>query len=108
MKKQQILEWLDGEAQGYPERATGNECEDFIVHLAGRIVESDRSELVAAMREWIAQRGKRTLLGMRIAVEHKLHELKPDIQQLLDDVREGRVFQPYYEEFIEPSLKQMG
>lgn len=107
MTKQEILEWLEGEVQGYPERATGNECEDFIVRLAARVVESDRNELVAAMREWITQRGKRTLLAMQIAVEHKLRELTPDIQRLLEDVRAGRAFSPYYEEFIAPALKRI-
>jgi hypothetical protein len=107
MTKPEILEWLEGEVQGYPERATGNECEDFIVRLVGRVVESDRNELVVAMREWIEQRGKRTLLAVRIAAEHKLRELTPDIQRLLEDVRAGKVFSPYYEEFIAPALKRI-
>jgi hypothetical protein len=107
MTKQEILEWLEGEVQGYPERATGNECEDFIVRIAGRVVESDRNELIAALREWIAQRGNRTLLAIRISTEHKLRELKPDIQRLLEDVRAGKAFSPYYEEFIAPALKRL-
>ena len=107
MTKREILEWLEGEVQDYPERATGNECEDFIVRLVGRIVESDRDELVAAMREWIEQRGKRTLLAVRIAAEHKLRELKPDIQRLLEDVRAGNVFSLYYEEFVAPALDRI-
>ena len=105
MTKQEILKWLEGEVQGYPERATGNECEDFIVRLAGRVVQSDRHELVEAMRHWIIERSKRTLLAVRIAAEHKLLELKPDIERLLEDVRAGRAFSPYYEEFITPALK---
>lgn len=107
MTKQEIIEWLEGEVQGYPERATGNECEDFIVRLAGHVVESDRNELIAALREWITQRSKRTLLAMRIGAEHKLRELKPDIQRLLEDVRAGKAFSPYYEEFIAPALKRI-
>jgi hypothetical protein len=107
MTKQEILEWLEGELLGYPERATGNEREDFIVRLAGRLVESDRSALTEAMRDWMAQRGKRTLLAMQIAADHKLRELKPDIQRLLEDVRAGKAFSPYYEEFIVPALRRI-
>ena len=107
MTKPEILEWLEGEVQGYPERATGNECEDHIVRLAARVVESDRNALVEAMREWIEQRDKRTLLAVRIAAEHKLRELKSHIQRLLDDVRAGKAFSPYYEEFIAPALKRI-
>ena len=107
MMKPEILEWLEDEVQGYPERATGNECENHIVRLAGRVVGSDRNELVEAMREWIAQRGKRTLLAVRIAAEHKLRELTPDIQRLLEDVRTNKVFSPHYEEFIVPALKRI-
>jgi hypothetical protein len=108
MTKQEIIEWLDGEVEGYPQRATGNECGQFVTRLAARVVESDRNELVAAMREWITQRGQRTLLAMNIAVDLKLRELTPDIQRLLEDVRAGRAFQPYYEEFIAPALKRIG
>jgi len=107
MTKQEILDWLEGEVQGYPERATGNECEDFIVRLASRVVQSDRKELVAAMQYWIGERGKRTLLAVRIAAEHKLHELKPEVERLLADVRSGKAFSPYYEEFITPALKRI-
>jgi hypothetical protein len=107
MKKQEILEWLESEVQGYPERATGNECADHVVRLAGRVVESDRRELVEAMREWIVQREKRTLLAVRIAAEYKLLELKPDIEHLLEDVRAKVVFLPYYQEFIVPALERM-
>lgn len=106
MTKQEILEWLEGEIQGYPERATGNECGQFVTGLVARVVESDRDELVAAMREWITQHGQRTLLAMNIAVDLKLWELKLDIGRLLEDVRAGRAFQPYYEEFITLALKR--
>jgi hypothetical protein len=107
MTKQEILEWLDGEVEGYPKRATGNECADYVVRLAGRVVESDRRELVEAMREWIVQHGKRTLLAVRIAAEYKLLELKPDIEHLLEDVRSKKAFQPYYQEFLVPALERM-
>ena len=107
MTKQEILDWLEAEVQAYPERATGNECEDFIVRLAGRLVQSDRNQLVEAMRQWINERGKRTLLAVRIAAEHKLSELKTEIDHLLQDVRAGRAFSPYYEEFIAPALKRI-
>jgi hypothetical protein len=107
MTKQEIIEWLDGEVQGYPERATGNECGQFVTRLASRVIESDRIELVQAMREWITQRGKRTLLAINIAADLKLRELKPDIERLLEDVRASRAFSPYYEEFITPALKRI-
>lgn len=107
MTKKEILDWLEGEVQGYPERATGNECEDFIVRLAGRVVHSDRDELVAAMCLWISERGKRTLLAVRIAGEYKLRELQPEIERLLADVRSGGAFSPYYEDFIMPALKRI-
>lgn len=107
MTKQEILEWLESEIQGYTPRSTGNECEQFITRLAARIVESDRNELVAAMREWITQHGQRTLLAMNIAADLKLRELKPDIERLLEDVRTGKAFSPYYEEFIGPALKRI-
>ena len=107
MTKAEILKWLEGEVQGYPERATGNECEDFIVRLAGRVVQSDRREFVEAMRRWVVEHGNRTLLAVRIAGEHKLRELKPDVERLLEDVRAGRAFSPYYEDLITRALKQI-
>lgn len=107
MMTEQVLRWLDDEVRRFPERATGNECEDYVVQLAGSIVESDRNALVAAMREWIERRDRQTLLGVRIAGEHELIELKPAVERLLEDVRAGRVFSPYYEELIVPALRHM-
>ncbi len=107
MTKQEILKWLEDEVQDYPERATANECENHVVQLAGRVVEFDRNALIEAMREWVEQRGNRTLLAVRIVAEHKLLELKPDIQRLLEEVCAGKVFSPYYEEFITPALKRI-
>jgi hypothetical protein len=107
MNKLEILKWLEGEIEGYPERTTGNECADYVVRLAGRIVESDRNALIEAMHEWIVQREKRTLLAVRIAAEYKLLELKPDIEGLLENVQTGKVFSPYYQEFLVPALERM-
>lgn len=104
MNEHDVLEWLEGEMRGCPERATGNEPEDLVVRLAGRIAKTNRNELAGAMRHWIRQRSPRTLLAVRIAAEHQLHELKSDIQQLLEEVRAGKAFSPYYEEFIQPAL----
>jgi len=44
---------------------------------------------------------------MNIAADLKLRELKPDIERLLEDVRAGKAFWPYYEEFIVPALKRI-
>ncbi len=107
MKKQEIQDWLESEVEGYPQRATGNECEDFVVRIAGRLLPSDRGTLIEAMREWITQRGNRTLLAVRIASEHRLIELKPEIESLLESVRAGKAFQRYYEEFITPALRSI-
>ena len=107
MTKTEILEWLESEIQGYPERVTGNECEDFIVRLAGDVVESERTKLAEAMRDWIVQRGRRTLLAIWIAEEYRLRELEPDIRCLLEDVKAGKAFSRYYEELIAPALKRI-
>lgn len=107
MNKQEIIEWLEMEIEGYPARATGNECEDHIVTLAGRLVDSDRENFVEAMRCWITEYSNRTLMATKIAAEHKLHELKPEIEKLLKDVRSGSAFLPYYEEIIAPALNKL-
>jgi hypothetical protein len=44
MTKPEILDWLESEVQGYPERVIGNECEDHIVRIAGCVVESGKTE----------------------------------------------------------------
>lgn len=107
MTEQEIRTWLEGEIRNYPERATGNACGDFIVRLAGRVVESHRQQLLEAMRSWISERSGWTLLAVRMASEHQLRELKPDIERLLEDVRAHRVFSRYYEEFITAALARI-
>jgi hypothetical protein len=107
MKSQEILEWLNDEIEDYPERATGNECESYVMGLIGRLLATDRQELIKALREWIHLRGKRTVLAVQIASEYHLCELKPDLESLLADVKSGKVLAPYYEEFIVPALSNI-
>ena len=107
MTKDEILKWLEGEIHGYPERATGNECEDYIARVARRMVQTDRLQLVEAMRHWILERGKWTLLAVRIAAEHQLCEIKPEVERLLEDVQAGKAFSPYYEEILISALKRI-
>lgn len=107
MKKQDIIDWLESEIQSYPIRSTGNECEDYVVQLARRVLPVDRSALVDAMRDWILQRGLRTLLAVQIAASLGLHELENDVECLIEDVRSHKVFLPYYEEFLSRWIKRL-
>ncbi len=102
MNSKAAREWLEGELEGFPSRASGEDLYRFFLQITKRIVESDdpedRAWLIEGLREWIGLRNEpRTMLAVEIASVYHLHEMREDIQRLLDDVRAGNTFSRFYE-----------
>lgn len=109
MSATEALRWLEGELANFPERASGEDLHRFFVEITERIVRSsdltDRTDLVGALREWLKLRSEpRTMLALDVAASYSLSELKPDIEELLREVRGGKTLWPYYQDNIIRSL----
>jgi hypothetical protein len=44
---------------------------------------------------------------LEIAANHHLSELRDEIEKLLNDVRAGKAFLPYYEQWVTRALDQI-
>lgn len=70
----------------------GNLFSEHVKKHAKALVNKDREGLIEALREWIWMRsGPETMLAVEIAGELKLHELKPEIETLRNDIAAGKV-----------------
>lgn len=108
MTGEEIRNWLDDELANYPERASGQELRAYLVRRTAPLVSSERVSLIEALSAWLQLREEpRTMLAMRIGAEHHLSELRGAVEDLLEDVRAGEAFLPYYERWIRDALEQL-
>lgn len=104
----EVRKWLDEELANYPDRTPGQELRDYLVRRTAPLVDTDRASLVEALFAWLQLREEpRTMLAMRIASKHRLVELHGAVAELLEDVRAGEAFLPYYERWILEALEQL-
>jgi hypothetical protein len=107
MTKNEVISWLEDQVSASHEKETGNETADRISALMAGSLEANRAAVVGAIKQWISQQSERTLLAGLIAARCELHEVRPDLEHLLKDVRAGRAFEPYYEQFITSVLDRL-
>lgn len=110
MTAEEILTWLEEEVANYPERAAGEELYRYLVQRTALLVRSDRQSLVEALTMWLRLRtesGPQTMLALEIAATHHLFELRNEIENLLNDIRAGKAFLPYYEQWATRALEQL-
>lgn len=104
----EVRKWLDDELANYPDRTPGQELRAYLVLRTRPLVDTDRASLVEALSAWLQLREEpRTMLALRIAAEHRLVELHGAVADLLDDVRAGEAFLPYYERWILEALEHL-
>ena len=108
MTGEQIRTWLNDELTHYPERASGHEVRRYLVRRTAPLIASDRAALVEALFAWLELRKEpQTMLAMKIGAEHRLSELHSAVAELLEDVRSGEAFLPYYERWIVEALERL-
>jgi hypothetical protein len=104
----EVRKWLDEELANYPDRTSGQELRSYLVRRMAPLVDTDRAALVEALSVWLRLRQElRTMLAMDIAAHHRLVELHGAVVELLEDVKAGEAFQPYYEPWIVEALEQL-
>lgn len=108
MSSNPVLDQLNSEVATFPARASGEELYDYIGRLSARILSKNREGLAAAMIDWLELRSEpKTMLAVQIASDLRLAETRPALESFLNDVREGRVFLPYYAKPIEATLLKL-
>ena len=108
MSTNPVLDQLNSEVAAFPTRASGEELYDYVGRLAARILSTNREALAAAMADWLKLRMEpKTMLAVQIASDLRLVEVRPELESLLNDVLESRVFLPYYAKPIEATLLKL-
>ena len=92
-----LLQILNSEVTEFPTRASGEQLYEHIGNIAARYARTERSALVAALTNWLLLRLEpKTMIAIDIAGKLQLTELRPEIERLLIDIEQGRVFMPFY------------
>lgn len=110
MTAEQIQAWLEEEIANYPERASGTELYRYLINRTTSLAKTDRKALAGALASWLRLReetGPQTILALEIAAAHHLFELRDEIEKLLNDIRAGKAFLPYYEQWVTRALDQI-
>jgi hypothetical protein len=110
MNTDDAIQWLEGELQGFPSRADGAELYRFFIRIVRQPLENveERPLLIDALRHWLSLRSEpRTMLAVEIASVFQLSELRVNIEGLLEDIKSGKSFQPFYARGVLAALQQI-
>lgn len=100
-----VEKWLDSEVENFPARASGEELYEYMEKAALQALSDSRSEFVMAMTHWLRLRSEpKTMIAVEMIGKFKLSELSEDLEELLDDVAQGKVFKLYYDRPIKKAL----
>ena len=108
MTGDEVRVWLDDEVANFPERTSGEDLYPYIMRRTAGVAEADRASLGEALSGWLKLRSEpKTMLAVELAAKHQLTELRGEIEELLDDVRNGEAFRPFYDRPIIEALEQL-
>ena len=103
-----VLSWLEAELKAFPDRTPQDEFYGYFLRRAGEAIGTDRSSVVSALTIWIQSRSEpRTMLALKISPAYHLSELRPEIEQLLNDIMAGRAFLPYHSRYVLEALDNL-
>ncbi len=108
MTANEIKGWLEDELANFPDRASGEELYTYLTRRTADLLETDREALVEALTAWLHLRAEpRTMLAVEMAAKHRLIELRAEVSALLDAVRDGEAFKPFYDRPILSALDEL-
>lgn len=108
-----IIQLIEDTLAGLPERMSGNEANEHVVRKLRELVVHHRVALLGALQSLLAfreapaerrpedaVREARLWLALDAAEQLGLSELKPKIESLVADVRNGKVLLPIHEKSV--------
>ena len=105
MTKEEVLNQFATDFSDPGSEKSGEYLREHVLRRAERIVQSDRSGLVEAMRDWLQRRSlPHTLLAVAVAQEARLTELVPDLHSLRDDILASRFLRDTQEDLVDQAL----
>ena len=102
----EVLKWLEGTLAEFPERAAYQEVADSMLWKTTNIVREERDAIVGALRLTL-QRDAVPWLALDLAVHHRLTELRPDLEAVVEAMERGGRYSAYYREFAPPFREKL-
>jgi hypothetical protein len=87
---------------------SGEFLRDHIANRSEALLDSNRTAVIGALREWILSRSEpQSMVAVSVVGRLRISELEPDIQDLKQDVEAGKFFPHYYLENIRLTLSKL-
>lgn len=81
---------------------------DHIMNRSEELIQDHEQELISLMRDWLTLRDRpQTPLAIRVAERLCLAELGPDLEELNNDVMNGKCFYSFYHHVLEEVLENL-
>jgi hypothetical protein len=120
MTKDEIINYIEEMLSSFPIRMSGNEINPRVANKLRGLAVSDRPSLLEALRQYLSFRVSptkrqpedarpeaRLWLALDVSEYLELYELKPDIESLLQDIRNGKTLLPVYENMVARHLQKI-
>ena len=79
---------------------------DLIIKRAKHLILEDRFGVIGVLKEWLSLRKDPiTMIAVNLTTDLIIPELKPDLEILRKEIASGKVFLPYYNEWVDKALK---
>lgn len=108
MSKEEILSELEKDIQKSANDKGGEYFYEDAKKRLKKLVILDRPGVMEALRYWLCLRSQDlTMIAVWLTRDLMIKELKPDLENLKEDIKAGKVFKPYYIEMIDRALKTL-
>jgi 5-formyltetrahydrofolate cyclo-ligase len=120
MTKSEVTELIEETLAALPERMSGNEANPLVAEKLRSLITTDRKSVIEALKSYLAFRVSpeqrkpedavpeaRIWMALDVAERLSLIELRPEIQSLVGDVRNRKVFLPVHEKSVARYLQRL-
>lgn len=120
MTAAEVTKLIEKTLAALPERMSGNEANPHVAERLKSLLSTDRENVVSALKSYLAFRvpaaqrkpedavpEARIWTALDVAEELSLVELRPEIEALVADVRDGKVFLPIHEKSVAKYLQRL-
>jgi hypothetical protein len=120
MTSPEIIELIEHTLRDLPDRMSGNEASARVAQTLRGALPADRAHLIQAMRSYLQFRvspekrqpadavpESRLWMALEVAAALRLTELKPDVETLLEDVRQRKVLLPVHGDMVASILQRL-
>jgi hypothetical protein len=105
MSKEEVLAEFEIDIKEYENEKMAGLFDQSIKSRTKRIIVSDRSGVVEALRYWLCRRDSLTVTALIVIADVNIPELKLDLECLKKDIESGKIFLPYYNSWVDRALK---